>query len=456
MKKKIVSLILILCLVLGFSSEVFAAAAIPFSLYSDAALVCDMTTGEVLYSLNATEKRYPASTTKMLTAILAIENLNLDDTVVVDKEAASTGGNSLKLKSGEKIVLKDLLYGTMVISANDGTVVLAKAVSGNIEEFAKLMNKKAEEIGCTGSHFVNPHGLHDGDHYTTAYDLSLIARYCMQNETFRDIVKNESYTIPKTNLSDERTVSNTNWLLYDKEDTHRVYVGNDYRYCKYDGCIGIKTGQTAKAGCCLVAAATKNDTTIMSVSLHAPNTFERFSDAIRLLDLGFDSYKTISPLSLGTELGTVKVKKGSVKDVKVVLEEDIYTTLKVDEQESIVSTTVQLEELVQAPVTKGQILGTVSVTKAGEVIATYNAVAAEDVPEGGFLSNFGITDATAAKIGKIVKIILIILLVLILVLAGWVIYEKERIRRKKARKAARLKAKQERENLNRSDKNIDI
>lgn len=450
MKRKITSIILSIATLFTAAFAVFAIntqssfadSSIPFKLYSDSALVCDMKTGDVLYSLNASERRYPASTTKMLTAILAIENLNLDDVVTVDKEATRAGGNSLKLKSGEKIVLRDLLYATLVVSANDGAVVLAKAVSGNVEEFAKLMNKKAEEIGCTGSHFVNPNGLHEDDHYTTAYDLATIAMYCMKNETFRDIVSHESYDMPATNMSKERHVSSTNWLLYDTVDSHKVYAGSEYRYCKYDGCIGIKTGQTSEAGCCLVAAATRDDTTVLTVCLHASNTFERFSDAIRLLDLGFSSFKTVQQYQANTELGTVKVKKGSVKTVTAVLNEDIYATLLKNESTSIITTEISLEEKIKAPVEEGQQIGTVTVYKSGEPIIVAAAVAKEAVPEGGFLSNFGIDDATAAKIKKVISIILIIILLFILGLTIWVIYMKIKIKKKKERKAARLKEKQ--------------
>lgn len=451
--KKILSVILAIALVLGFGVSAFAEADIPLKLYSDAAMVIDMSTGEVLYALNPDETRYPASTTKMLTGILALENLDLNDTVTVDKEAAGIGGNTLNLKAGEKFTVKDLIYGTMVISANDGAVALAKKVSGNVEEFAKLMNEKAVEIGCTSSNFVNPNGLHDDKHYTTARDLSLIAMYCMKNEIFREIVSLPSYTVPKTNLSDERYVENTNWLLNDEVDSHRVYAGNEYRYCKYDGCIGIKTGQTNAAGCCLVAAAKRNDTTVLIVCLHSKNTFERFADAILLLDLGFASFKTEKKMTAETELGTVKVKKGSVRNATAVLEEDVLATLKKGEAGDIITTEVKLDEKVKAPVVKGQNLGVVNVYKSGELIGTYNAVAKEDVPEGGFLSNFGITDATAHIIGKIVKVILWLLLLCIVALTIYVIYEKRRIAKKKARKAARLKAKMERENLNKSDFN---
>lgn len=449
--KKLFSIILILVLVFCLFSPVFAEEALPGKIWSDAGLVCDLKTGEVIYSLNADTRMYPASTTKMLTGILAIENLNLDEVITVDKEAAGIGGNTLSLKNGEKIVAKDLLYGTLVISANDGAVALAKAISGSVEEFAKLMNKKAAELGMTGTNFVNPNGLHDDNHYTTARDLSKLAVYCMKNETFREIVKLSSYTVPATNLSEERTVETTNWLLNDEVDSHRVYVGNEYRYCKYDGCIGIKTGNTLKAGSCIVAAAEKNGTEVLAIALHAANPFDRFSDAIKLLDFGFSGFQTLTSIEEGAELGTVRVKKGSVRNVDVVLSESIYSTLKKGESNSIISTEITLDEKVKAPVTKGQKLGVVRLYKSGELLKEYDAIAKDDVPEGGFLSNFGIPDSTAKVIFKVLKIILIILVLIILALAAYVFYERRRIAKKRARKAARLRAKIERENLNKSD-----
>lgn len=450
MKKRIISLIISLLLVLSSFAFCFGEEALPIKIYGEAALVADLTTGEVLFTKNAYQKMYPASTTKMMTCILALENLDLSSTITVTDKASGLGGNTLNIKTGEKFNAKDLIYGTMVESANDGATAIAIAVAGTVEDFARMMNKKAEEIGCTNTHFVNPHGLHDDDHYTTAYDLFLIARYCMQNETFRDIVSTEKYTIPATNMtSTDRVRENTNWLL--NNTTNSLYVNGVKRLPKYEGCIGIKTGMTNKAGNCLVAAATKNHTTVIGITLKAPGPYERFADGIALLDLGFETIRTENPLKSGTELGTIKVKRGSVKTVSAVLDSDVFATLKKNEGADIITSDVELVGELQAPVSQGAIVGKVSVFKAGELLGEYNAVAANDVPKGGPLSVFGIDDATAAKIGKVVKIILIILLVLVVAFVVWVIIEKEKVRRKKARKAAREKARKERENQNKSE-----
>ncbi len=446
-KRRLNSIIsMLLVVLLLFSGRIYASESIPLKLYSEAALVMDMNDGTVLYSMNATEQRYPASTTKMLTCIIALENLDLGITVTVDADSAALGGNSLKLREGEKLNAKDLLYSTMVISANDGASAIAKAVSGNIEEFVKLMNKKADEIGCTGSNFVNPHGLHDDNHYTTAYDLAKIAMYCMQNPLFREIVNLNSYTVPATNLSEQRILDSTNWLLYDTVDSHRVYVGNDYRYCKYDGCIGIKTGQTAKAGACMVAAATRGETSILVVNLKAGNVYERFSDSIALLDLGFANYETSKIMTMDSDMGDIRVKRGAVKSVALTLEKDIKVTLKSGEKISSVTTESAISQsALTAPVEAGTVVGTLNVYKSGSLIGSVNIVTTESVSKGGILSVFGITDATASKIWKVFKTIFIILLVLAAAFVVWVIYEKEKVKKKKARRAARLKAKQERE-----------
>jgi len=445
--KKLLSLIISIILVLSSFAFCFGEEELPVDIYGEAALVADLTTGEVLFTKNAYQKMYPASTTKMMTCILVLENKDLNSMITVDSKASGLGGNTLDLKTGEQFLTKDLLYGTMIESANDGALALAIAVAGTEEDFVRMMNKKAEEIGCTQTHFTNPHGLHNDDHYTTAYDLFLIASYCMKNETFRDIVSTATYTIPATNLtSAQRVRENTNWLL--NNTTNTLYVNGVKRLPKYDGCIGIKTGMTLKAGNCLVCAAKRDYTTILAITLKAPGPYERVADGIELLDLGFNTIKTEKPLSSGTELGTISVKRGSVKTVNALLDSDVYATLRIDETADIITSKLVLEEEITAPVSKGAIVGKMSVYKSGELLGEYNAVAANDVPKGGPLSVFGIDDATAARIFKVVKTVLIVILVLVVLLIAWVAYEKEKVRRKKARKAARLKARQEMEKQN--------
>lgn len=259
-------------------------------IYSDKAILMDNSTMTVLYSKNAYDKVYPASTTKILTAIIALENCNLDDVVTVNQSAVSAipaGYSSAGLVAGEQVNVKDLLTVFLVHSANDAGYVLAEHISGNIKDFANLMNKKALDIGCKNTNFTNPSGIHDDNHYTTAYDLALIARYCMKNSTFRTIVALPTCTINATNKSAARTYSNTNDLL-----------NSSSRYFLKD-CIGIKTGFTSAAKDCLISACNRNGFELISVVLGA-NSLEngessRYADSIGLFDFGYSNF-SIRPI----------------------------------------------------------------------------------------------------------------------------------------------------------------
>lgn len=227
------------------------------------AILIDADTGEVLYEKNKDEQHYPASTTKMMTAILAIENLDLNKNIPIDADTPFTEGSRMYLIEGETISGKDVMYGMMLDSANDAAVAFAKKVSGTVEDFAKLMNEKAKEVGAKNTHFVNPNGLHDEKHVTTAYDLAMIARYCMRNETFRHYVGTYHYVIPATNKQQERPMYNTNRMLYDEKT--KVTVGGEQRGCKYEGITGIKTGYTSNAQGCLVASAKRGNMELIAV-----------------------------------------------------------------------------------------------------------------------------------------------------------------------------------------------
>lgn len=440
--KRIVSFILTVVMLTSvfFIVPSYAETPVP-SIEAEAAIVMDMSTGKILYEVNADEKMYPASTTKMMTAILALENLDIDKKLTCDDEVAATKGSVLGLKNGEEVPIRQLLYATMVRSANDGAVALAKAVAPNVESFADMMNLKALELGCTGTHFVNPSGLHDDEHYSTAHDLALIANYCMQNETFRDIVIQPNYTLPATNLSEPRSVDSTNLMLYDTNDANRIYVGNELRYCKYDDCIGIKTGYTPEAQGCLVSAATKHGTSILCVVLKSSN-YGRFADSIKLLDWAFANYRTVNVMSAGTTFSAIRVKRGAVNKVGIELADDIIRTIPSEASDSVVSTELQLEEELTAPVSKGQKVGVLILYESGIEKERFKVVATEDVSEGGILSNFYIEDATAKRIGLTV---LGVFLFIVALLVSYVLIKRAELKRKKARRAAKLKAKQEEE-----------
>ena len=429
---------------------VSAATKLP-NIIAEAYILVDMTTGEVLAEKNSEEKLYPASTTKMMTAILAIENLDLDAKWTADAEVYATGGSRLTLINGEECNNRDVLYATMVKSANDGAVYLAKATAGTTEKFLEMMNNKAAELGCVNTHFANPNGLHLEDHYSCAADLSKIALYAMKNETFRNVVRTPSFTMPATNLSSERTVQNTNLLLYDCTEANKVVVNGQSRYCKYDGCIGIKTGYTPEAQGCLVSAAERDGTSLLCVVLKS-STMGRFSDSIGLLDWGFENFKTEKVMDKGRDMGIANLKKGAVKTVGLVSDDDITLTLPANASANLIQIEADVPDPVPAPVTKGQQIGTYTVYEGGLEIGTYPILATEDVEEGGFFSNFGIEDAVANKVLKIVGIVIGSILFLGFAFVMTMHYISVQKKKKKAAaKAKRLAEKRAAEEARRAD-----
>lgn len=218
----------------------------------------------VIYSKNQDEKLPMASTTKIMTAITVIQNCqNLDELIQVDDSAVGVSGTSIYLRQGEELTVEDLLYGLMLRSGNDAAVALACHISGSEKEFANLMNDMAKKIGANNSHFANPHGLDNPEHYTTAYDLALITGYALNNPIFKKIVSTKSHVIEATNKSDKRYLTNKNKLL-----------------SKLEGCCGVKTGFTSKAGRCLVSAIEQNETTYVCVVLNCGPMFEESSNLL--------------------------------------------------------------------------------------------------------------------------------------------------------------------------------
>lgn len=216
-----------------------------------------------------------ASTTKIMTATIVIENANLNDEVTISSKAGGTGGSRLGLKSGDKITVNDLLYGLMLRSGNDAAVALAEHVGGSVEKFAEIMNKKAEELKLTNTHFVTPHGLDNSEHYTTAYELAKLTDYAMQNEKFANIVGTKTTTIYINNQA--RQITNTNELLG-----------------VLNGVVGVKTGFTNNAGRCLVTETKRNDMDIITVVLGADTKKFRTKDSIRLIEYTFSNYEMVN------------------------------------------------------------------------------------------------------------------------------------------------------------------
>lgn len=263
------------------------------NIYSESAVLMEAKTGKVLYDKNMHERKYPASTTKILTAIIAIEKCDLSETQVASEEAIAAlkdGYTKADIKAGESFTIEELLNVLILQSANEAANIIAEHISGNTLEFAKLMNEKAKEIGCMESNFVNPNGMHDENHYSSAYDLALIGRYAMQNETFRKLVVKKECSLPHTEFwgdedveeHGERNFKNTNQLLIE-----------DSKYY-YPFANGIKAGFTTPAKNCLVSSSNKDGFELIAVVLHAESTEDnlsaRYVDTINLFEYGYNNY----------------------------------------------------------------------------------------------------------------------------------------------------------------------
>lgn len=374
------------------TSELLAELAEP---KCKAAALLDAETGTLLYDFHGSDKNYPASITKIMTAFLAVEavergELSLTQVFTVPEgfdADLSPDGTSQNLKVGEELSVEELLYCALVASANDACNALACAVAGDVPSFLSQMNHRATELGLTGTHFVNAHGLHDEGHYTTARDVAVLTREALQNETFAAIVATRSHTVPATNLSKERRFSSTNALLAP------IYEG---RYV-YPRAIGVKTGTTNAAGKCLVSAAKKNERTLICVVLGAEDvmdekgvrTREVFTESKRLLEWGFDTFSQRTLLDASTPLREIGVTlSADVNAVALKPQTALEAILPKDLEPAQFQQDVTLyAESVEAPVAVGQELGEVTVRNGDTVYGTVKLVAAASAERSELLSN---------------------------------------------------------------------
>lgn len=359
-KTKFLSCILVFLTVICFFCTSYAKEP---SIDSGAALLIEINTGRILYEKNAYKRMYPASTTKILTAILVLENCNLDDIVTVSVnalETVPTGYVTAPLQPGEEMSVEDLLYALMVKSANDAAVALAEHVSGSVEEFSKLMNNKAKELGCKDTHFVNPNGIHDSEHYTTAYDLYLMANYGMKNETFKKLVSTTSYTLPATNQypNADRTFTTTNEIIKVNNNNRA-----DNYYYKY--AIGIKTGYTKQARNCLVSAAVRDELSFISVILDGGTTdeglSERYLDTIELFDYAYDNFTLTKLKDANNVVKTIEIENASkeTKNLDLLIKDSITVINNKDTNTDEILPEITLNSDLRAPIKKGDTVGTI-------------------------------------------------------------------------------------------------
>jgi serine-type D-Ala-D-Ala carboxypeptidase (penicillin-binding protein 5/6) len=358
---------LIAAFILSSNLAVFAA---PPQVSAPTAILIDSETGRVLYEKNADTKMYPASTTKVMTALLASNYKDLDEQVTASQNVVNIerGSSQIYLNPGEILTMKQLLYALMLPSANDAAIAIAEHIGGSIDGFATLMNEKAQSLGAVNTHFVNPNGLHDDNHYTTARDLSMIAREGMKNPIFREIVSTYQYVIPPTNKQVERNyLTNGNKLI--------SKVNNKY---KYEYAIGIKTGYTTKSQHCLVGGAKKDNLELISVVLGDSKEF-MYPDSIALFEYGFANFKKLEILKKDMIVTTIEIKNGDRK-LNLLASEDYLLTGKEEELEAIQKTMViTLKEDIEAPVKKGDVIGTVSYSLDNNKQKSIELLAEEDV-----------------------------------------------------------------------------
>ncbi|NLG87539.1 MAG: D-alanyl-D-alanine carboxypeptidase, partial [Firmicutes bacterium] len=323
-----------------------AVAAVPDlpAVVGEAAIVIDAETGNVLGSKNPDLKLPIASTTKIMTALLALENGHLADRVTLSEEAALQEGSSMYTSPGESYTLEELLYGLMLNSGNDAAWALAEHIAGSVPDFVAQMNTRAQELGAVNTHFTNPSGLPDPDHYSTAHDLALIAKAAMAREDFRRIAATKAQNVP--------------WPV---KETDKLLVNHNKLLWRYEGADGIKTGYTNQARQCLVASATRDGQRLIAVVLKSEGE-NVWSDAQRLLDWGFTNFSTTLLVHSGDQFGTIPVKRGEIDKIVATADRDLKATLPKESVDLVQAVVQELPASLTAPVDKGQILGKVVFT----------------------------------------------------------------------------------------------
>ena len=433
-----------------FLSLVLAAALLPTpalaledpNILAQHVLLMDANHDEVLYNKGADERAYPASITKVMTALLVLEaidrgELSLEQ-VITPTDAInynlSAEGSTQGIKPGEQMTVNDLLHCMLIASANEACNILAEAVCGDIQVFIDRMNTRAAELGCTGTHFGNAHGLHQADHYTTAHDIYLFTKAAMEHKTFREIVRKEKHTVPATNLSDARTFYTTNSLISNWK----------FRGYTYSNAIGVKTGHTPEAGQCLVAAAVDGDDYLISVVLGAQvvtredgtTDQQSFSETRRLLQWGFANFSRQTIVGDSNLMREVPVALCADYDYVVVQPAGgVERTLPKDMDPAAFQFDVQLPDApVEAPIAQGQVLGSVAVSYNGEAYGTIDLVAADARERSQLLYRLSQLRALAGHAWFKLIVVLVVIAVVMLVLRYLLFGKRRRYGARRARR----------------------
>ena len=380
---------------------------------SPGVILMEESTGTILYEKNMDEAHYPASITKIMTTLLALENGNLSDMVTFSDDAINnTEGSGIARDYGEQMTLEQCLYGVMLESANECAYAVAEHVGGTVENFVDMMNAKAKELGCTNTHFANPHGLQDENHYTTAHDMALIAQAAYQNETFRIIIGTKMYTIPPTNKHAEETVlRNHHDMLCTYHNANRKYL--------YPYCVGGKTGYTATANSTLVTYAEKDGMTLICVVMdtQSPN---QFIDTVNLFDYAFDNFQVLNVAENDTDYSAeTTVDNGNLDNIApfVELDKDAVIVLPKTAEFSDTSSSVEYND------SDPEIAGSITYTYAGRNVGKADIKTTGVVVEGYAFDNESTEEEEQEVVSTVqVRPIVVVLLIVAVILLGVLLF----------------------------------
>ena len=430
--RKLLIITLIICTAISFSfSPAFASEKEKIEVSAESAIVYCENTGETVFQKNRDKQINPLSITKLMTVLLAIQNLPFDQDVTVSAEAVKQEGSSMGLVEGEVVKAKDLIYAAMMLSANDAAYAIGEAISGDIESFVNLMNTTAANIGCKNTHFKNTNGLPQEGHISTAYDMLQITKIALSNDKIKEIAGTEEFTLSKTNMNEARTIVN---------------VMGKYK----DAVPGLKVGKTGYESDENCSIAFKHEDKGMSlwIVLLQDTKEERINDCNTLIEYAHKKIKGLKIVGKDRKEGKVRVKHGAKTTVPVYTEETGYAYLPKQASDTLISTNVSVNNDVEAPLKKGQVVGKYQIYVADELVNEINLIVKEDVQTGWFTSYLGISNNAAIIIAAVI-IALIAFFIWISVLNMKARKKRKMMRRKKILQMAEDELRREKEHNDR-------
>ena len=383
MKKICFLLVLLIC--------PFSVFAIDLASNAKSAIIIEPTTGKVIFEKNSNERLEPASMTKIMTLLLTFEavdngRVSLDDTVNISKRAADMGGSQMFLEAGSNVRLEEIIKGVSIASANDGAIALAEFIGGSVENFVDMMNKKVEDLGLSNTHFVNPHGLHADNHYSSAYDIAIMASNLISHEKI----------LHYTSIYED---------YFNKPDGSRTWLVNTNKLVRFlEGVDGLKTGYTNEAGYCLTATAKKGNVRYITVVMGEPSSDTRSSETTNMLNYAFNSFKLNTILDTSQELGTIYIDKSKQKTAKIVVKNPVTELMSKEKDIPNYTYNLKVDKLV-APIKAGTKVGTVEILdNEGLIVREEDVTISYDIEKSNlwetFLENF-MTIIKGKKINKI-------------------------------------------------------